>query len=98
MSGHNFGEIPRFIEELAYLRGLNVRNNNRIAVIKSVEKRYKDNWESVLDCVDSTLFLRKFIKRMFRIHSFTTSVKRLGIKRVQAGHFQDRVLLVPIGM
>lgn len=39
MSGHNFGEIPRFIEELAYLRGLNVRNNNRIAVIKSVEKK-----------------------------------------------------------
>ena len=30
MSGHNFGEIPRFIEELAYLRGLNVRNNNSV--------------------------------------------------------------------
>lgn len=32
------GEIPRFIEELAYLRGLNVRNNCWITIFKSVKK------------------------------------------------------------
>lgn len=92
------GEIPRFIEELAYLRGLNVGITIGLQSLSQLKKRYKDNWESVLDCVDSTLFLRKFIKRMFRIYSFFTSEKRLGIKRVQEGLFQDRVLLVQIGM
>ena len=32
------GEIPRFVEELAYLRGLNVRNNNWSTVNKSIKK------------------------------------------------------------
>ena len=57
-SGLSYGEIPRFIEELAYLRGLNVRNNdsdyNHFGQLKKV---YRDNWESVLDCVDTILFL-----------------------------------------
>lgn len=57
MNGLNFGEIPRFIEELAYLRGLNVGITIGLQSLSQLKKRYKDNWESVLDCVDSTLFL-----------------------------------------
>ena len=60
MNGHNYGEIPRFVEELAYLRGLNVgitiglQSLSQLAQLKAL---YKDSWESVLDCVDSILFL-----------------------------------------
>lgn len=39
MNGHNFGEIPRFIEELAYLRGLNVGITIRITVAKSTKEK-----------------------------------------------------------
>lgn len=57
MSGHNYGEIPRFVEELAYLRGLNVGITIGLQSLSQLKKRYKDSWESVLDCVDSILFL-----------------------------------------
>ena len=57
MNGHNFGEIPRFVEELAYLRGLNVGITIGLQSLSQLKKKYKDSWESVLDCVDSTLFL-----------------------------------------
>lgn len=39
MSGHNFGEIPRFVEELAYLRGLNVGITIRFTVFKSIKEK-----------------------------------------------------------
>ena len=51
------GEIPRFVEELAYLRGLNVGITIGLQSLSQLKKKYKDSWESVLDCVDSTLFL-----------------------------------------
>lgn len=51
------GEIPNFIEELAYLRGLNVGITIGLQSLSQLKKRYKDNWESVPDCCDSTLFL-----------------------------------------
>lgn len=57
MSGHNYGEIPRFVEELAYLRGLNVGITIGLQSLSQLKKKYKDSWESVLDCVDSILFL-----------------------------------------
>lgn len=57
MSGHNFGEIPRFVEELAYLRGLNVGITVGLQSLSQLKEKYKDSWESVLDCCDSTLFL-----------------------------------------
>lgn len=38
MSGHSYGEIPRFIEELAYLRGLNVGITIRTTITKPVKK------------------------------------------------------------
>lgn len=56
-SGHNCGEIPRFVEELAYLRGLNVGITVSLQSLSQLKKKYKDSWESVLDCCDSTLFL-----------------------------------------
>ena len=57
MSGPNFGEIPRFVEELAYLRGLNVGITVGLQSLSQLKNRYKENWESVLDCCDTTLFL-----------------------------------------
>lgn len=57
MSGHSFGEIPRFVEELAYLRGLNVGITVGLQSLSQLKKKYKDSWESVLDCCDTTLFL-----------------------------------------
>lgn len=39
MSGHSYGEIPRFVEELAYLRGLNVRNNSWTSIVKSIKEK-----------------------------------------------------------
>lgn len=56
-SGHNFGEIPRFVEELAYLRGLNVGITIGLQSLSQLKKKYKESWESVLDCCDITLFL-----------------------------------------
>lgn len=51
------GEIPRFVEELAYLRGLNVGITVGLQSLSQLKQRYKESWESVLDCCDSTLFL-----------------------------------------
>ncbi len=51
------GEIPRFVEELAYLRGLNVGITIGLQSLSQLKKKYKDSWESVLDCCDTTLFL-----------------------------------------
>ena len=48
MSGHNYGEIPRFVEELAYLRGLNVGITIGLQSLSQLKKKYKDSWESVL--------------------------------------------------
>lgn len=38
MSGLNYGEIPRFVEELAYLRGLNVGITIRTTIAKPAKK------------------------------------------------------------
>ena len=51
------GEIPRFVEELAYLRGLNVGITVGLQSLSQLKQKYKDSWESVLDCCDSTLFM-----------------------------------------
>lgn len=56
-SGLNYGEIPRFVEELAYLRGLNVGITIGLQSLSQLKKKYKESWESVLDCCDTTLFL-----------------------------------------
>jgi len=56
-NGHSCGEIPRFVEELAYLRGLNVGITVGLQSLSQLKKKYKDSWESVLDCCDSTIFM-----------------------------------------
>lgn len=45
------------MEELAYLRGLNVGITIGLQSLSQLKKKYKENWESVLDCCDTTLFL-----------------------------------------
>lgn len=57
MNGHNYGEIPRFVEELAYLRGLNVGITVGIQSLSQLKQKYKESWETALDCCDSMLFL-----------------------------------------
>ena len=59
MSGHNYGEIPRFVEELAYLRGLNVGITIGLQSLSQLKKKYKDSWESIFG---------EFCKREFRVY------------------------------
>lgn len=51
------GIIPRFIEMLAYVRGLNVGITIGLQSLSQLKKAYKDSWETALDCVDYFLFL-----------------------------------------
>lgn len=66
--------------------------------LSQLKKRYKDNWESVLDCVDTTLFLRQQFKGNFGIYGGSTSVKKLGTKNQLVGHFRGKVLHLQTGM
>ncbi len=51
------GTIPRFLEMLAYIRGLNCGVTIGLQSLSQYKKVYKDNWETGLDCCDYTLFL-----------------------------------------
>lgn len=51
------GEIPLFLEMLAYVRGLNCGVTVGLQSLSQVKKIYKDNWETLLDCCDYVLFL-----------------------------------------
>ena len=51
------GTIPRFLEMLAYIRGLNCGITIGLQSLSQYKKVYKDNWETGLDCCDYTLFL-----------------------------------------
>ena len=51
------GEIPRFVEELAYVRGLNVGVVIGLQSLDQLKKRYKEAWQTALDCCDYILFL-----------------------------------------
>ena len=51
------GIIPRFEEQLAYVRGLNVGITVGLQSLSQLKKVYKDNWDSILDCCDFTLFM-----------------------------------------
>lgn len=51
------GVIPRFLEMLAYVRGLNVGITMGLQSLSQFKKMYKDNWETGLDCCDYILFL-----------------------------------------
>ena len=51
------GEIPRFIEQLAYVRGLNCGIVIGLQSLSQLKKVYKDSWEVALDCCDYVLFM-----------------------------------------
>ena len=51
------GTIPRFLEMLAYIRGLNCGITIGLQSLSQLKKTYKDNWETALDCCDYILFL-----------------------------------------
>ena len=51
------GEIPRFVEQLAYVRGLNVGITIGLQSLSQLKKVYKDSWETALDCCDYILFM-----------------------------------------
>ena len=51
------GKIPRFLENWAYVRGLNVGITVIIQSLDQLKKLYKDFWETALDCCDYILFL-----------------------------------------
>lgn len=51
------GEIPRFLEMLAYVRSLNCGVTIGLQSLSQAKKQYKENWETMLDCCDYILFL-----------------------------------------
>lgn len=51
------GEIPRFVEQLAYVRGLNCGIVIGLQSLSQLKKVYKDSWETALDCCDYLLFM-----------------------------------------
>lgn len=51
------GDIPRFVETLAYIRGLNAGCLVGLQSLSQLKGKYKDSWETVLDCCDTFLFL-----------------------------------------
>ena len=51
------GVIPRYLENLAYVRGLNVGVTTCLQSLSQIKKVYKENWETALDCSDYILFM-----------------------------------------
>lgn len=51
------GEIPRFVEQLAYVRGLNCGIVIGLQSLSQLKKVYKDAWETALDCCDYKILM-----------------------------------------
>lgn len=51
------GKIPRFLENWAYVRGLNCGITVILQSLSQFKEMYKDGWETCQDCCDYTLFL-----------------------------------------
>lgn len=51
------GKIPRFIEMLAYVRGLNAGMFICVQSLSQLTDLYKENWETILDCCDYILYM-----------------------------------------
>lgn len=51
------GKIPRFLENWAYVRGLNCGITVILQSLSQFKEMYKDGWETGLDCCDYILFL-----------------------------------------
>lgn len=50
------GEIPRFAENLAYVRSFNVGFAIFLQSLSQIKEIYEKSWETVLDCCDTILF------------------------------------------
>ena len=51
------GEIPSFVETLAYVRGLNCGITIGLQSLDQLKNVYKDSWQTCLDCCDFLLYL-----------------------------------------
>ena len=51
------GQIPRFQEELALVRGYNVGITICLQSLSQLKEFYKDTWETVLDCCDTMMLI-----------------------------------------
>ena len=51
------GTIPRFVEQLAFVRGYNVGIVIGLQSLSQLKEKYKDSWETALDCCDYFIFL-----------------------------------------
>lgn len=51
------GKIPRFVENLSYVRGLNVGITVIVQSVSQLKEVYKDGWETIVDDCDYLLFL-----------------------------------------
>ena len=51
------GEIPEFLRELAYIRGLNCGAVIGLQSLSQLKVHYEKEWETLLDCCDTTLLL-----------------------------------------
>lgn len=51
------GEIPRFNETLAYVRSLNVGIVVCLQSLDQLKEKYKDSWQTTIDCCDYFLYL-----------------------------------------
>lgn len=51
------GEIPRFVETLSYVRGLNCGITICLQSLDQLKLRYKDSWQTVIDDCDFILYL-----------------------------------------
>lgn len=51
------GEIPRFAENLAYVRSFNVGFAIFLQSLSQIKEIYEKSWETILDCCDTILFL-----------------------------------------
>lgn len=78
MNGHNYGEIPRFVEELAYLRGLNVGITIGLQSLSQLKKKYKDSCEM---SGRKTINNRAFRKWNSSIYEFYSRTKEYRIKK-----------------
>lgn len=85
------GVIPRYLENLAYVRGLNCGITTCLQSLSQLKKVYKDNWETALDCCDYILFMGSRSKETLEYMSSMLG-KKLGTKNLLEGLIQDKVL------
>lgn len=51
------GNIPNFVQMAAYMRGLNAGVVIGLQSLSQLKEKYKESWETLLDCCDYELFL-----------------------------------------